>query len=100
MPQFRKEIYSGKDRLEFWFTKVVECFHIKYFITVMDLNQSLFCFHMQKNGKDEWQIFEAEKLPSWIRALEEELSITIRKGKSNISKVSVRRNKKRNKIAW
>jgi hypothetical protein len=100
MPQFHKEIYAGKERLEFWFTKIVECFHIKYFITVMDQSQKLFCFHMKKNENDEWQILEAEKLPSWIRALEKELSIAIRERKPDRLKVSVRRYKKEIQMTW
>jgi hypothetical protein len=78
MAQFKKQLLLDDLKLEFWFTGD-PTYKRSFFVTVDDINNRFYTFHMKELKDGNWKIVEVNKVPSWILKLENDLSEVIRR---------------------
>jgi hypothetical protein len=76
MISFIKELAFHDDKFKFRFTKPDEHPREVYFVLVNDIHHCPVMFIMEAK-KDMWLIQDVDSLPTWIKALERQLSLAI-----------------------
>lgn len=73
IPDNRNQYY------EFSFSALHSTSGLRYYVSVVDDDNRLSVFTMEKRFDDSWKIIDAPKVPAWIMALESTLGQMLRK---------------------
>lgn len=77
MKEFNETITSGKEAFRCHFREVISTQGSKYFIQIVDNWDNKHSFEMKKTNEKDWKI--VKPAPEWTLALEETLSVLIRR---------------------